>query len=280
MEEGRRRWEDLETDCLVKVFERLGVEDLAAGASLVCRSWRRASLSPECWKILDFQRIDFMPWGSFASRFKNQMKAASPLPRLSFRSFLEFAVRRSQRSAVELAFPSGCMGMANIDDVVHIADECPRLEVLVLPKLSPEEEERVPGLVAKWSHLRCLEMARKPCCFLELLTQISFNCRSFEALKMSSGWISKEDALTITSLVPRLKHFGLSNGYICKEEMMVILEGCKELRIFEAVNCIGFAVDEEIEKKALGMELFDCRGSKLYYGVGWIESDEDYIEVL
>ncbi|WOL17440.1 F-box/LRR-repeat protein [Canna indica] len=261
MEEGRRRWEDLETDCLVKVFERLGVDDLAAGASLVCKSWRRASLSPECWKILNFQRIDFTPWGSFASRFKNQMKAASPPPRLSFRAFLEFAVRRSQRSAVQLAFPSGCM--ANIDDVVHVADECPRLEVLVLPKLSPEEEERMPGLVAKWSHLRCLEMARKPCCFLELLTQISLNCRSFEVLKMSVGRISKEVALTIASLVPRLKHFGLSNGYICRAEMMVMLEGCRELRIFEAVNCIGFAVDEE-SKKALGMELFDCRGSKLW----------------
>ncbi|KAL4610427.1 hypothetical protein ACB092_08G049100 [Castanea dentata] len=43
-----KKWEDLEKDCLVNIFIRVGTESLLYDIPLVCKSWYRASLDPSC----------------------------------------------------------------------------------------------------------------------------------------------------------------------------------------------------------------------------------------
>ena len=52
-----KKWEDLEKDCLVNIFTRVGTESLLYDIPLVCKSWDRASLDPSCWKIINFQEF-------------------------------------------------------------------------------------------------------------------------------------------------------------------------------------------------------------------------------
>ncbi|KAL5977325.1 hypothetical protein ACLOJK_021671 [Asimina triloba] len=100
--ETERRWEELPMDCLVQVFERLSLEDKSLGVPFVCKSWYEASLSPACWRVLDFRSIDFEPDGPFARRFQREYCLSATF---SFSGFLRFTVNRSRRSAVAIYFP-------------------------------------------------------------------------------------------------------------------------------------------------------------------------------
>ena len=49
-----RKWEHLNMDCLVNVFQRVGMESLLLDIPFVCKSWHKASRDPQCWEYLIF----------------------------------------------------------------------------------------------------------------------------------------------------------------------------------------------------------------------------------
>ena len=49
-------WEELNTELLVDIFRRVGMESLLLDVPLVCKSWYKASLDPMCWKHLHFPK--------------------------------------------------------------------------------------------------------------------------------------------------------------------------------------------------------------------------------
>lgn len=49
-----RKWENLNSDCLVNVFGRLDLEMLLLEIPLVCKQWHQALLNPLCWQKLVF----------------------------------------------------------------------------------------------------------------------------------------------------------------------------------------------------------------------------------
>lgn len=61
MEEGSgsnlRRWEDLDTDILVKVFQSFDIFQLTSGIAHVCSAWRMAACDPLLWKTLDLSML-------------------------------------------------------------------------------------------------------------------------------------------------------------------------------------------------------------------------------
>jgi hypothetical protein len=48
-----KRWEDMDTDVLVKIFKELNLVELSP-VSQVCRLWRSACSDPLIWGTLDF----------------------------------------------------------------------------------------------------------------------------------------------------------------------------------------------------------------------------------
>nr|DAD43345.1 TPA_asm: hypothetical protein HUJ06_001575 [Nelumbo nucifera] len=56
MEEANR-WEKLNVDCLVNIFERVDMDDLLLSLPFVCKSWYQASLHPSCWKVVHFHKL-------------------------------------------------------------------------------------------------------------------------------------------------------------------------------------------------------------------------------
>lgn len=62
MEEGCvstvRRWEDLNVDILVKIFQQLDMFELTSGIAHVCSSWRSAARDPILWMTLDLSMME------------------------------------------------------------------------------------------------------------------------------------------------------------------------------------------------------------------------------
>ncbi|KAG0481339.1 hypothetical protein HPP92_012197 [Vanilla planifolia] len=106
-----RSWEEMEMDCLVHIFTRLGLEDLCLTLPLVCKSWLAAVKEPLCWKKLDFRRLDLLPWSDFSKKFSKQYS----LPYFSFSCLLRLALKRSCGSVSELRLP---LKHVSIDDLL------------------------------------------------------------------------------------------------------------------------------------------------------------------
>ncbi|WOK99537.1 F-box/LRR-repeat protein [Canna indica] len=126
-------------------------------------------------------------------------------------------------------------------------------------------------------------MESKPSSFSEMVRQISLNCKNFSGLRMA-GSVEAEDVSAIVTCLPMIKHLSLSKSYLAKEQLLGILNGCRELESVSVRDCIGFeADDEEILRKASGIKAFECEGSKLlddYSGYETDECDPFYIHVM
>ncbi|GLT35973.1 hypothetical protein SLA2020_103810 [Shorea laevis] len=60
MEEDRpvaRRWEDLDIDILIKIFQSFNIFELISGTAHVCSAWRLACCDPLLWKTLDLSML-------------------------------------------------------------------------------------------------------------------------------------------------------------------------------------------------------------------------------
>nr|XP_018680933.1 PREDICTED: F-box/LRR-repeat protein At3g48880-like isoform X3 [Musa acuminata subsp. malaccensis] len=231
------------------------------------RCWRRASLDPGCWRRLDFRSLDLMPWSHFSRSFTSCDRLSS----LSFSAFMRFVVARSRGSAAELLFPLS-FG-ASIQDLTFVSMKCPRLKRLALPdNFMLEDDLLIPELVGRWRDLEQLEMETKPSSFLEMIAVIGRNCSRFGRLKVR-GLIGKEDAKAIVDCLPDLNHLELSKSYLTKEELVVIVNGCRKLERLTVKDCLGLQVDDEVVRSASRIKCFEHEGSKLLDDYGY-ETDE------
>ncbi|KAK1353739.1 hypothetical protein POM88_052104 [Heracleum sosnowskyi] len=70
---------------------------------------------------------------------------------------------------------------------------------------------------------------------------------------------------TIVKLLPKLKRLYMDGADLSKENLLLIMRGCKELECLNVRDCIGFKEnDEEILKLSSSIRNFRCDGSTLY----------------
>ncbi|KAJ6838406.1 F-box/LRR-repeat protein-like [Iris pallida] len=264
-EDDGSKWKEMEMDCLVLIFQKLSLQDLTLNVSYVCKTWFQASLSPLCWRVLDFRTLDFTPGSKFSRRFA---AARYPSSRpAAFSAFMKLAVRRSCGAAVELRFP--LFFEVSTEDLVRASTGCPKLKVLGMDSLRPESELHLPRLIGKWKELEQLEMETGPSSISDLAAAIGLDCRNFRGLSMS-GEVKMEDALAIVECLPKLKELNLSRSYLPKRELLAIMDGCRELETLSVKYCVGFkADDEEILGRACGTIKLEHEGSKLREDFGY-----------
>lgn len=51
------KWEELDIDILVKIFQRFDVFELTSGIGHICSTWRLAACDPLLWKTLDLSML-------------------------------------------------------------------------------------------------------------------------------------------------------------------------------------------------------------------------------
>ncbi|KAG6472025.1 hypothetical protein ZIOFF_069480 [Zingiber officinale] len=107
----------------------------------------------------------------------------------------------------------------------------------------------MPKLVGKWKGLEQLLMKSKPSSsFVEMVTRISLSSKRFCSLRMA-GSIKKEDTTAI-------------------------------LQSLIVDNCVGFEADEEIFKKASGIELLRHEGCGLLDQFAYDTDECDPLDLL
>ncbi|KAG6492908.1 hypothetical protein ZIOFF_047879 [Zingiber officinale] len=127
-----------------------------------------------------------------------------------------------------------------------------------------EDDLRILELVWRWKDLEHLEMETKPSSFLEAVAEIGRNCPRFVGLKVRR-LIRREDAKALARCLPELKHLELSKSYLTKDELLVVIGGCRKLETLTVKDCLGFQADDEILKLVSRIERFEHEGSTLVY---------------
>ena len=124
--DDQRRWEELDVDCLVSIFGRVGMESLLLDIPFVCKSWYKATLNPSCWQSLIFPELTTNPfgfnledgyWSTFIERFVNEYRLVES--RFSATAFVKFVISRSKGKATGLRLPP----CASEDALRYAADE-------------------------------------------------------------------------------------------------------------------------------------------------------------
>ncbi|CAL8074689.1 unnamed protein product [Prunus armeniaca] len=160
----KRRWEDLEMDCLVKVLEKVGKESLLLDVPFVCKSWNKATLNPSCCEC-----IEVWPWDvsecpnlqNLMDRFVSEYQIDGD--RCSVTTLLKFVINRSSGNAAVLNLPKCCTVeafefAANVIFVVVECVQCPGLVTLSLPGDALDSKHTNLELIGKWKRLEMLSL--------------------------------------------------------------------------------------------------------------------------
>ena len=122
--EDQRIWGDLNSDCLVKIFGKVGMESLLLDIPFVCKSWYKASLDSSCWQCLIFPDFTADPAASLSlepntlcQRFVSEYRIDKS--RFSSTKFVKFVVNRSRGKATSITLPAYCTQEA-VEFVAHV----------------------------------------------------------------------------------------------------------------------------------------------------------------
>ncbi|XP_059630054.1 F-box/LRR-repeat protein At3g48880-like [Cornus florida] len=243
-----RKWEDLNMDCLVNAFGRLGVESMLFDVPFVCKSWYNATLDPLCWQHLDFPR-------EISHSFKSRLVDKYGLERFDTTGLIKFVVNRSSGYAVSLVLPSS----STKETLICAAEGCPALKFLTLSCLLENdtvEASFVASLIRKWRNLQMLRLG-SGFDTEEILTQVSLHCKDFVDFghfRLSSSnsisVIRDDEIWVIVTLLPNLEYLDLRRTNLHWLNLERILKRCKKLVHLDVRDCIGFEVNEKILKLA------------------------------
>ncbi|GBG84515.1 hypothetical protein CBR_g38797 [Chara braunii] len=249
-------WSDMVHEGLVVVFRYLSVKDrIVVGA--VCRSWRRASLDPGCWREADLTPLPLWTEGS-----KNV--------------FFDVLLTRSKGQLRKLSadlYPAKCLD--------RIWRECPLLEDLRFLRCSCAIEEAPleqlsAGLL---SHLRVLKLnkldilqtwdseTRVLATADALVIAIARGCKQLVSLSLNGDYTQFTDTAVeaIVEHLPRLERLGLSGSVITDASLALIGAQLKSLRKLKALCCWDLT-DEGVSalksaRKDLKVLTSSCRSS-------------------
>lgn len=253
-----RRWEDLDTDILVKIFQTFDIFELTSGIAHVCSAWRFACSDPLLWKTLDlsmlksnFIKIPLEPYVYVDGR------SDKTLTRL-----LKISLSLSRGNITTLIFHFNLY--VSDDQLTYTAVRCPKLKRLVLPAWNRIKKTGICKAIRVWKDLESLTMPSiaNPPYFME---EISRNCKNFSELKIM-GPCDILCASTLVRCLPKLKVLSLRCSLLNKDALLIILDGLKHLEVLNISHCLLIEVPPHPAPKRVVRELDPCileRASRL-----------------
>ncbi|XP_061369543.1 F-box/LRR-repeat protein At3g48880 [Gastrolobium bilobum] len=233
MEDGNaniRRWEDLDIDILVKIFQLFDIFQLTSGIAHVCSSWRMACCDPLLWRTLDlsmlrsnFIKIPLEPFVYVDGR------SDRTLTRL-----LKISLSLSRQSIVTLIFHFNLY--VSDEQLTYTAERCPHVRRLVLPAWNRIKKTGMCKAIRGWKELESLTMpsiANPP----YLLEEISTNCNNFRELKIM-GPCDVYFASSLAAFLPNLRVLSLRCSVLYRDTLIVILDSLQNLEVLNISHCI------------------------------------------
>ncbi|XP_024958913.1 F-box/LRR-repeat protein At3g48880-like [Cynara cardunculus var. scolymus] len=218
-----RKWEDLDLDVLVTIFQKFNILELTSGIGHVCKSWRYAVCDPLLWKTLDFSmltsnfiKIPLEPYVYVDRRSDKQLT-----------KLLKIALNLSCGNATSLIFHVNLY--VNDDQLAYAAERCPKLKRLVMPAWNRIKETGICKAISMWKDLESLTMPSiaDPSCFME---EISKHCKKFSELKIM-GVCDIEFVQSLVQYVPNLKVLSLRCSILYKDALLLVLNGLMNLEV-------------------------------------------------
>ncbi|KAK7279966.1 hypothetical protein RJT34_25028 [Clitoria ternatea] len=233
MEDGdsnSRRWEDLDIDILVKIFQLLDIFELTSGISRVCSAWRMACCDPLLWKTLDlsmlksnFIKIPLEPYVYVDGRSD----------RILWR-ILKISLSLSRQSIMTLIFHFNLF--VSDEQLTYTAERCPHLKRLVLPAWNRIKKPGMCKAIRGWKELESLTMpsiANPP----YILEEISTHCDNFSELKIM-GPCDIFFASSLAAFLPKLRVLSLRCSILYKDVLILILDSLQHLEVLNISHCI------------------------------------------
>ena len=135
----------------------------------------------------------------------------------------------------------------------------PELRTLALSSSVCEEhgDGLIPSLIIKWKNLEALKLGN-PIFINDILEPIPI-----ALLDLRNCSVGGEAAAAIVSHFPKLKRLIMNESIVNKEDLLLIMQGCKQLDHLHVRNCSGFDEgDEDILRLSSGIKHFMSDGSK------------------
>lgn len=133
---------------------------------------------------------------------------------------------------------------------------------MCLPRINFDDGVCFLSLIKNWSDLEWLELESKPSSLGGITKQIGIHCKNFNGLKIS-GVIEMNDVLEIVTFLPKIGVLDLSGSRIGKEEVLAIVDGCKDLKGLSLKGCVGLEVDGELKERVKGIAAFEFEGCRV-----------------
>ncbi|KEH43726.1 putative F-box domain, leucine-rich repeat domain, L domain-containing protein [Medicago truncatula] len=225
-----RRWEDLDTDILVKIFLLLDIFELTSGIAHVCSAWRMACCDQLLWKTLDLSmlRSNFIkiPMEPFVYVAEQSDKKLTRL--------LKISLNLSRQSIVTLIFHFNLY--VSDDQLTYTAERCPRLKRLVLPAWNRIKSTGMCKAIRSWKELESLTMPT-----IEnapyFLDEIATNCKNFSELKIM-GPCNIFFASILATYFPKLRVLSLRCSTLYRDVLIFILDSLEHLEVLNISHCI------------------------------------------
>ncbi|XP_058205145.1 F-box/LRR-repeat protein At3g48880 [Rhododendron vialii] len=233
MEEGAsigRRWEEMDIDILVRIFQSFDIFELTSGIAQVCSTWRLAACDPLLWRTLDlsmlksnFIKIPLEPYVYVDGRSDKTLTKV-----------LKIALNLSRGNIQKLIFHFNLY--VSDDQLTYTAERCPRLKRLVMPAWNRIKKTGICRAIRMWEDLESLTMpsiANPP----YLMEEISRNCKNFSELKIM-GPCDTSFASTLVACLPTLKVLSLRCSTILKDALIIILDELPNLEVLNISHCL------------------------------------------
>ncbi|KAM7491628.1 hypothetical protein LguiA_034549 [Lonicera macranthoides] len=225
-----RKWEDLDIDMLVKIFQLFEISELISGLAQVCSTWRLAACDPLLWKTLNlsemksnFIKIPLEPYVYV------DCQSDKTLTRV-----LKISLNLSRGSILTLIFHFNLY--VSDDQLTYTAERCPQLRRLVMPAWNRIKKTGICRAIRMWQDLESLTMpsiANPP----YLMEEIAKNCKNFSELKIM-GRCESFFASTLVTCLPNLKVLSLRCSLLFKDALIIILDGLKQLEVLNISHCL------------------------------------------
>ncbi|XP_045791086.1 F-box/LRR-repeat protein At3g48880-like [Trifolium pratense] len=230
VDSSTRRWEDLDTDILVKIFQLLDLFELTSGIAHVCSAWRVACCDPLLWKTLDLSmlRSNFIKIPLEPFVYVDQ-RSDKKLTRL-----LKISLNLSKQSILTLIFHFNLY--VSDDQLTYTAERCPQLKRLVLPAWNRIKRTGMCKAIRCWKELESLTMPSiaNPPYFLE---EIATHCKNFRELKIM-GPCDMFFASTLATFVPQLRVLSIRCTALYRDALILILDSLEHLEVLNISHCI------------------------------------------
>ncbi|XP_010061189.2 F-box/LRR-repeat protein At3g48880 [Eucalyptus grandis] len=225
-----RKWEDLNTDMLVEIFQTFDISELTSRIAHVCSAWHLACRDPLLWKTLDLSALEStfikIPQPPYVYVHSQSDKAVTQL--------LKIALNLSQGSIQTLIFHFNLY--LSDEQLTYTAESCPLVKRVVMPAWNRIKETGICRAIKKWRHLESMTMPsiKNPPYLLE---EISRNCENFSKLKIM-GPFDMHFALPLVTYIPRLKVLSLRCSVIMRDALVTILDNLQDLEVLNISHCI------------------------------------------